>query len=404
MDHTDTIYEDYDVPTVVNGAGMKTRIGGTLMREEAVAAMSEAAEAFARISDLQARASELIAEATGAEAGYVASGAAACLTLAAAASIAEADPGAMAALPDTEDLPDEIIMARTHRTGYDRAFRNAGATITEIGTNDRHLGTGSQDVERWEITDAIGENTAAVGYIEKSYLSPDLETVADVAHEYDVPVIVDAAAELPPASNLSRFVEAGADMVVFSGGKAIRGPQSTGILAGKQRYISSVAMQHLDTHAATEVWSPPASLIDRSSVDGVPRQGIGRPMKIGKEELIGVIRALELFIEEDHDALQAEWRSRAEAIADELSDHPALGTHIRAGGKADIAPTVDVTVAEAVLEETLVELVQSLRDESPRVYVGADNLDEGQFAVSPVCLTDEEAEYLVERVLANAGS
>jgi L-seryl-tRNA(Ser) seleniumtransferase len=403
MDPSETIYAEYGIPTVVNGAGMKTRVGGTLMREEAVAAMSDAADAFARISDLQVKASEVIAEATGAEAGYVASGAAACLTLAAAATMAETDPGAMAALPSTEHLPDEIVVPRTHRTGYDRAFRNAGATIVDVGTNDRHLGTGSQDVEHWEIADAIGENTAAVGYVEKPYMPPDLETVVDVAHEHDVPVIVDAAAELPPTSNLSHFVEGGADLVAFSGGKAIRGPQSTGILAGKRAYIESVAMQHLDTHAATEVWSPPPSLIDRSGVDGVPRQGIGRPLKVGKEELIGLIRALELFLEEDQDALQAEWQARAEAVASGLADHTAFSTRIRPGGKADIAPTVDVTVDESTLEGTLVELVQALRDETPRVFVGADDVDNGTFAVSPVGLTDAEAEYLVERVLANAG-
>lgn len=404
MDRSQTIYDEYDVPTVVNGAGMKTRIGGTLMREEAVAAMSEAAEDFARISDLQARASELIAEVTGAEAGYVASGAAACLTLAAAASIAGGDPGTMAALPATEGVPDEIVMPRTHRTGYDHALRGAGATITEIGTNDRHLGTGSQDVERWEIADAIGDTTAAVGYVEKPYVSPDLAMVAEVAHEHDVPVIVDAAAELPPQSNLSRFVEAGADMVAFSGGKAIRGPQSTGILAGKQRYISSAALQHLDTHAATEVWSPPPSLVDRSAIDGVPRQGIGRPLKVGKEELLGLIRALELFREEDHDALHSEWHQRAAAIADGLAEHDAFEPEIRPGGKSDIAPTVEVTVAEPALSGTLVGMVQSLREETPRVFVGTDDLDDGTFAVSPVCLDDPEAEYVVERVLANAGA
>jgi len=171
MNSKETIYEHYGVPTVVNGAGMKTRIGGTLMREEAVEAMVEAAEAFARVSDRQAAASDLIAEATGAEAGYVASGAAACLTLTAAASMAGSDPGAMSALPRTEEVSNEIVMARTHRTGYDHAFRTAGATIVDVGTNDRHLGTGSQDVERWEIADAIGENTAAVGYIEKPYVA-----------------------------------------------------------------------------------------------------------------------------------------------------------------------------------------------------------------------------------------
>lgn len=404
MGHNETIYDEYGIPTVINGAGMKTRVGGTLMRREVVSAMDEASQAFARISDLQAKASELIAEATGAEAGYVASGAAACLTLAAAASIAGTDLGVMAALPSADDIPNEIVMPRTHRTGYDRAFRNVGARIHEVGTNDRHLGTGSQDVELWEFREAINERTVAVGYIEKPYVSPSLEAVVEVAHENNIPVIVDAAAELPPADNLSRFIETGADMVAFSGGKAIRGPQSTGILAGKQPYITSAALQHLDTHAATEVWMPPSKLIDEDAIAGVPRQGIGRPMKVGKEELMGLIRALELFLEEDQDVVRAEWRRRAEDIAEKLEGHSAFEPRFRPSEKTRFAPAVDVKVREAGLNMTLVDLVRSLRSENPRIFVSADYLDEGRFRVSPVCLSDEEADYLVDRILSIASS
>lgn len=135
----------------------------------------------------------------------------------------------------------------------------------------------------------------------------------------------------------------------------------------------------------------------------MPRQGIGRPLKVGKEELVGVIRALELFIKEDRDALQAEWRNRAEVIADGLGEHDAFNPQLQPGGKIDIAPTVDVAVSEEALETPLVELVQSLRDETPRVFVGTDDLDKGRFGVSPVCLDDAQAEYLVQQVLVNAG-
>jgi L-seryl-tRNA(Ser) seleniumtransferase len=164
-----SIYDELDVPPVVNAAGTKTRIGGSRIRAEAVEAMSDAAEQFVRISDLQARASDLVAEATGAEAGYVTSGAAAGLELAAAACIAGEDPAAMARLPDTTELADAVVMPRTHRTGYDHAVRAAGATIVDVGTNDRHLGTGSTDVEPWELAAAIDEETAAVAVVQKEY-------------------------------------------------------------------------------------------------------------------------------------------------------------------------------------------------------------------------------------------
>jgi L-seryl-tRNA(Ser) seleniumtransferase len=397
--HEDTVYEELGVPTVVNATGTKTRISGSLVRPEAADAMREAARNFVRVSDLQARASDLIEEVTGAEAGYVASGASAALTLGAAACIAGNDLAAMARLPDTEGLPDEIVVPRTHRTGYDHALRVAGAEIVDVGANDVHLGTGAADTELWELAAAITEDTAAVGYIQKEYTTPPLEAVCEVAHDRDVPVIVDAAAELPPVENLRRFVDAGADLVAFSGGKAVRGPQTTGVLAGREDLIASAALQHLDMHAAEEVWDPPADLFDVGDLAGVPRQGVGRGMKVGKEELVGLIRALELFVEEDHEARYAEWLARAEDVAADLEAVEGLSTSISESDSA-IAPVVVVSVDESVAGDAA-DLVLALRREDPRVFVGADALDRAEFTVNPMCLTDEEAAYAVERIAAN---
>lgn len=397
VEQTD-IYRELGVREVVNAAGTKTRIGGSLIREEALEAMNSAAEGFVELGDLQARASELIRDVTGAEAGYVTSGADAGLLLGAAAAIAGSDVQAMDRLPDTDGLADEIVMPRTHRTGYDHALRAAGATIVDVGTNDFHLGTGATNVEPWEIERAIGEETAAVGYVQKSYTQPDLETVVEIAHDHDVPVIVDAAAEVPPIDNLERFVETGADLVVFSGGKAIRGPQTTGIVAGRKDLIQSIALQHLDMHVAREAWDPPRELIDPDSVDGVPRQGIGRPMKVGKEELAGLIRALEVFVDLDYDALSAEWQRQAERAADALNAEDHLTATVSGGEGENVSPVTEVT-----LDETLsaVELVKALRDEDPRVYVGADGMGDNEIAINPMCLDDEELDYVVERIRDN---
>jgi len=394
-----SVYEELDVPTVINAAGTKTRIGGSRIRPKAAEAMVEATESFVRLSDLQAAASERIAELTGAEAGYVTNGAAGALLLGTAASIAADDLGVMARLPDTEGVADEVVMPRTHRTGYDHAIRAAGATIVDVGTNDRHLGTGSQDVEPWEYDDAISEDTAAVAHVYKSDGTPSLSTVCEIAHDHDVPVIVDAAAELPPVENLSWFTEQGADLVAFSGGKGIRGPQTTGILAGRADLIESVALQQLDTHAAAAVWDPPASLIDTEAIDGVPRQGIGRPLKVGKEELVGLLAALDLFVAEDHAATREEWRARAERIADGLAPNDALETTID-DGATSVAPEVVVELDEESAGLTTVDLVGGLRKADPRVFVGADALAERRFTISPMCLTDEEADYVVDRVTA----
>ncbi|MCO8246730.1 MULTISPECIES: aminotransferase class V-fold PLP-dependent enzyme [unclassified Haladaptatus] len=396
----ETIYEELGVPHVVNATGTKTRIGGSRIRPEAVEAMARASAAFVRLSDLQARASELIADVTGADAGYVTCGASSALALGAAACIAGDDIGAMARLPETEGVPDEIVMPRTHRTGYDHALRAAGANIVDVGSNDRHLGTGSRNVEPWEIADAITENTAAVAYMEKSYTEPPLEVVCDIAHDNGVPVIVDAAAELPPVSNLSAFIEAGADLVAFSGGKAIRGPQTTGILAGRKDLVQSVAAQHLDMHAAEDVWEPAPELVNPNELGGVPRQGIGRPMKVGKEELVGLIRALQLFVEDDHDARVSEWLDRSERIAEQLDAVSGYETHLTADDKTAVAPEVVVSVDAELAGVTATDVVGGLRREEPRVFVGADALTDGEFTVNPMCLTDEEAEYAVERIVA----
>jgi L-seryl-tRNA(Ser) seleniumtransferase len=401
VNNNGTIYERLGVPTVINAAGTKTRISGSLMREEAADAMHEAAEAFVRISDLQARASELIADATGAEAGYVTSGASAALTLAAAACIAGEDLGVMARLPETEGVADEIVMPRSHRTGYDRALRTAGAAIVDVGANDHHLGTGAENVEPWEIASAITEDTVAVAYVAKPYTTPPLADVVDVAHERDVPVIVDAAAELPPTRNLSRFVETGADLVAFSGGKAIRGPQTTGILAGREHLVRSVALQHLDVHAAEEVWDPPSDLVDVGTLPGVPRQGIGRSMKVGKEELVGLLRALERFLEEDDEARLAEWHGRAERIAAALGDVEPFTVALANDDKTHAVTQVVVTVDEGEPGTSATDLVRTLRAEDPRVFVGADDLADARITINPMCLTDEEADYVVDRIVAN---
>ena len=402
MDPTrETIYDDLGVPPVINATGTKTRIGGTLIREEALEAMNRASEAFVRISDLQAAASERIAEATGAEAGYVTNGASSALTLAAAACIAGDDLGVMARLPDVEGVSNEIVMPRSHRNGYDHALRTAGATIVDVGANDHFLGTGAENTEPWEIADAITEETAAVAYMETPESWPPLTTVCEIAHERGVPVIVDAAAELPPTSNLSRFIEEGADLVAFSGGKAIRGPQSSGILAGRADLIKSVARQHLDMHAAAAAWEPPEALLAVDELPGVPRQGIGRSMKVGKEELVGLLAALDAFIEEDDEKLLAEWRERAERIAAALDEVEALDVELTGGEKTDAVTTVSVTVDEAESGTSAAELVLALRRENPRVFVGADDLDRAQFTINPRCLADEEATYVVERIGAH---
>jgi L-seryl-tRNA(Ser) seleniumtransferase len=396
-DYRSSVYDELEVPEVINAVGTKTRIGGTRIRPEAVDAMVRAAESFARISDLQARASEIIAEATGAEAGYVTTGASAGLTLAAAACLAGHDLSAMARLPDTDGIADEIVVPKVHRNSYDHALRAAGATIVDVGTNDRTLGPVATDLETWELEAAITEKTAAVGYVARDDLP--LEPIVEVAQEHEVPVIVDAAGRLPPKSNLTAFVNAGADLVAFSGGKAVRGPQSTGFVAGRSDLVSAMALQQLDMDAVAATWDPPASLVDVDRLSGVPRHGIGRGFKLGKEEIVGFIRALESYVDEDERACLKAWDGRARRIGRALDEFTALEVAYRNEGDPTAVTRVALTVDEAKVGVTAVDLVRRLRRESPRVFVGDHDATAGILVLDPRSLTDDEVEYLVERIV-----
>ena len=200
-----SIYKKYGVRPIINVAGSSTRVGGSIMPPEVVAAMGEASTESVNMIELQAAASEVIANVTGAESGYVTSGAAAGLTLGASAILAGFDLMTMERLPDTVGMKNEFIVSREHRNGYDHAVRASGAVLTEVGMNEQLAGAGVRRTESWEYEAAITENTVGIFYSVTLGSRPPLEEVIAIAHSYDLPVLVDAAAQLPPASNLPVF-------------------------------------------------------------------------------------------------------------------------------------------------------------------------------------------------------
>lgn len=391
-----TVYSGLGVRTLINAKGPATRLSGGIMRPEIAAAMAEASQACVDIAELQAAASRVIAEATGAEAGYVASGASACLLIGAAACMTGLDPGRMARLPDATAMKDECVMVRSQRNFYDHAIRAAGMRIVEVGLPDRYAGAGVRDAEAWEIDDAITERTGAVFYVADSQSRPPLAEVTAMAHARGVPVIVDAAAQLPPQANLKRFIAEGADLVAYSGGKALGGPQASGMLAGKRDLVMAAALQHLDLDIFWDMWEPPPALIDKARLKGAPQHGIGRSCKAGKEEIVGLLTALGLFIAEGDAARHARWLKDCEIVAAALQ-----GFLVTVTGSNDTAcvPAVEITLDPERVSATA--LCLRLQHGEPAIALDPALRDRGILVVNPMCLKPGEA-LIVGRQIARA--
>jgi D-glucosaminate-6-phosphate ammonia-lyase len=390
------IYERRGVRTLINAKGTATRLSGGIMRPEVTAAMAEAAAHCVDMAEVEAHASQVIAGVTGAEAGYVASGAAACLVLATAACVTGLDPGKMARLPDTTGMKNEVIVVRSQRNFYDHAVRAAGVRLVEVGLPDRYAGAGVRDAESWEIADAVTDRTAAIFYVADAAARPPLAEVVKVAHAAGVPVIIDAAAQLPPQANLRRFIETGADLVAFSGGKALNGPQGTGILAGRHDLIMAAALQHLDLDIVWEQWSPPSTLIDKGRLKGVPQHGIGRPCKVGKEQIIGLLTALELFIAEGDAARHQRWRAMMETLAGGLHGVPGEVALHGIASEEDV-PTVTLTLPRNSRLAAL-DLIIALQNGSPPIHLDPLLCDQGIVIVNPMCLQPGEAEMVAASI------
>lgn len=393
-----SLYQSFGVEPIINACGSVTRLGGAPMSPEVLKAFQEAASEWVPLEQLQAAASKKIAAHTGAEAGLVTSGAAGALTLGTAAILAGHNMRRIEQLPHCDEFPHEFIIAREQRSGYDHAVRAAGARLVEVGFNEIVSNAGVRRTESWEYAAAITENTAGIVYVHAADSQPALPEVVEVARQHQLPVLVDAAGELPPRDNLKAILATGADLVVFSGGKAIRGPQSTGLLCGKRELISSAALQMLDMDDHFELWQPPADLIDTSLFQGLPRHGIGRALKVSKEEIIALLTALELFASGAYDEQNQEFQSWLEMIGEELELAQVHATcYLATPVSNERWPLLDIHIDEASVG-TAFEVCQRLRQGTPPIYVGHAGLHEGMLTINPLCLTAQDARTLAVRL------
>lgn len=391
------IYEAFGVRPVINAAGPVTRLSGAPIECEVAAAMAEAAQTCVRIDELQEAAGRFLAETTGAESGYVTAGAAAGLALASAACLARLDVAAMDRLPDTRGLPNEIVIQRAHVTAYSHALRLPGARLVEVG----YLGYPGQGITwPWQIESVINEQTVALAFsVGKAPGSVPLPELAEIAHRHHLPVIVDAAAALPPRENLRRFIAEGADLVAFSGGKAIGGPQASGILAGRRDLIESVALQHQDMDVYPETWPWRARYIDSGLLPGPPHHGIGRSMKVGKEEIAGLLVALRRFLARDLDAEQRAQEAELNGILDALTGIPGVEPIMLNDADAPRAyPTLMVRLNAHIVEMTAATLVNALAECDPPIAVSQNFLDRNAVGIVATTLKPGEAGLIAQRM------
>jgi D-glucosaminate-6-phosphate ammonia-lyase len=388
---TVSVYQQLGVRTIVNAVGPATRLGGTTLDAAVLAAMADAASACVPIDELQHCAGRVIAEVTGAEAGYVTCGAAAALALAAAACMTRCDPTRINRLPDVAGMPHEIIVQRTQRYDYDHALRCVGARLVEVGFPDLTFA--------YEVEAAISPLTAAIAY----YPTPSrpclpLDEVVAIGHRHHVPVIVDAAMELPPTASLRRYTAAGADLVAFSGGKAIRGPQASGFLAGRADLIAAVALNHQDMDVRPATWGQRA-LLASGELIGPPHHGIGRAMKVGKEEIVGLIVALKRFVERDEAAELAGWRTKIHHIAAALDGLDGVLVDISNPAEQAVAvPTLAIHLNEAWLGRSAYDVLNELSAGDDGVFLNEERAWQGVLIVNPMALRDGDERAVADRL------
>jgi L-seryl-tRNA(Ser) seleniumtransferase len=263
----------------------------------------------------------------------------------------------------------------------------------EVGLLDRALGVGVREVEPEEIEAAMGPRTVAVAYVAMQGVGPELAIVAEVAHRLEVPVIVDAANQVPPMQNLKRFIGDGADLVAMSGGKAFRGPQSSGFLFGRRDLVASALLQQVDMDVAPSSWVPPKEFVQKP-LNGVPRHGFGRGFKVGKEEIVGAVAALDAFVAGEL-RYQAQWAERCRRFAAALAGVAGIETVLLPRETTGRVPLVEIVFTPAA---SAASVSRQLRDGTPPIYLNERRVGEGRLTFNPVGLDDGQEDIVAASI------
>jgi uncharacterized pyridoxal phosphate-dependent enzyme len=337
---TGNVYEELGVTTVINGQGTMTVLGGSLMRPEVDAVMALAGRHFVSIPNLEVAAGKRIAEMLKLPAGYAAivtSGAAAAMQSGLAGILTGDNPKFIEQIPDLTGMKSEVIIQKSHRNPFDHQLRNTGVKLIVIETRE-------------ELRKAVNSNTAMMHF--SNFANADGQIKVDewvkLGKELGIPTFIDAAADTPPVSHLWDYANMGYDLIAFSGGKAIRGPQCAGLLLGRKDLVA-YALLNNSPHEDT----------------------IGRSQKVGKEEIVGMVKALECYLGEDPQALNKEWQRRLEVISAKVSSLPSVTTSVFLPDMANHVPHLEIKWDPQRIKISPHDASVALRSGTPSIVLSA---------------------------------
>ena len=326
-------FKELGVRPFINAAGTYTTLTASLMQPEVMDAINYASKVYVPLIELHDAVGKRLASLIGCEAAMVTAGAASALTLGTAACMTGTNPEFIRRLPDTTGMKTEVIIQKSHRYGYDHAVRNCGIRFLEVESRD-------------ELERAANERTAMMLFFNAAEPQGQIKAAefADLGRKLKVPTFNDAAADVPPVEHLSAYTKMGFDLVTFSGGKGLRGPQSAGLLLGRR------------------------DLIEAARLNASPySDSIGRGMKVNKEEILGMMAAVESYLKRDHAAEWREWEKRVRTVADSVGPLSSVKTETFVPEIANAVPHLRITWDETVLKITPAEAVKRLREGEPSI-------------------------------------
>jgi L-seryl-tRNA(Ser) seleniumtransferase len=346
------LLKELGVRPLINAAGSYTFLTASLMPPEAVQAWEYGTKHYVRLDDLHDAVGRRVAGMLGAEAAMITAGAASALTLGTAACLTGKNPEFIQRLPDITGMKSEYIIQKSHHFGYEHAVRNCGIRPVDVETRD-------------ELESAISDRTALMLFLCKNENMGKIGSAefAELGRKHNVPTFIDCAADVPPADNLTKFIKLGFSLVTFSGGKGIRGPQSTGLLYGRKDLIEAA---RLNTSPNSDT--------------------IGRGMKVNKEEMLAMLVALEVYFKRDHQADWREWEKRVKLIADSLASVRGIKTEIYVPEIANAVPHLRITWDQSVVKIAPEEAAKRLREGEPSIEVVPDykeKLDVASWTLQP---------------------